>query len=442
MRFKCYGVLRFYNIFIAVKKMYKINFKEHKDLISAEMETRQIQKVALYAFLLNLLLAGLKAGLAMFSGSLAITTGAVDSISDSIASLAVYGGVKLSVRKTRKFPLGLYKIENLISVIIALFIFFAGYEIAGRVIVSSSEPPEINLTVIILLLAAAALTFLFGRYSIAVGKKTESPTLIAEGRYRETDVFSTLVILISALFQYFNISIDIWGISIDQIAAGLVLIFVAHTGWELLSSGMRVLLDASIDPETMEKVKKIIEEQPAVVDVQSLVGRNSGRFRFLEADVRLRTNDLQKAHQISDQVELDIRRQIPHVERVIIHYEPTPLVFSRVAVPLVDTDGTIGSHFGGSPYFEIIQIRLSDQHVESKKIIENPYIKTEQAKGIRVAEWLISEKIDDLIIKEDITQKGPGYVLSNAGVKVHIVSMDSAEDAILSIFQNASVEAI
>jgi len=422
--------------------MYKNNFKEHKDMVSAEMETRQIQKIALYSFLLNLLLAGLKAGLAMFSGSLAITTGAIDSISDSIASLAVCGGLKLSVRKTRKFPLGLYKIENLISVIIALFIFFAGYEIAGRVIVASSESPEINLAVIILLLAAAVLTFLFGRYSIAVGKKTESPTLIAEGRHRETDVFSTLVILISALLQYVDISIDIWGISIDQIAAGLVLIFVAHTGWELLSSGMRVLLDASIDPETMEKVKKIIEGQPAVVEVRSLVGRNAGRFRFLEADVRLRTNDLQKAHQISDQIELDIRRRIPHVERVIIHYEPTPREFSRVAVPLVDIRGTIGSHFGGSPYFEIIQIRLSDQHAESKKIIENPYIETEQAKGIRVAEWLISEKIDDLIIKEDITQKGPGYVLSNAGVKVHIVSMDSAEDAILSIFQNASVEAI
>jgi len=68
----------------------------------------------------------------MFSGSLAITTGAVDSISDSIASLAVYGGVKLSVRKTRKFPLGLYKIENLISVISALFIFFCGIRNCGQ----------------------------------------------------------------------------------------------------------------------------------------------------------------------------------------------------------------------------------------------------------------------------------------------------------------------
>jgi cation diffusion facilitator family transporter len=407
---------------------------EYNNGVSSEVETQQIQKVALLAFLLNLLLAGLKGGLAMFSGSLAITTGAVDSISDSIASLAVYGGLKLSVRKTRTFPLGLYKIENLISVVIALFIFFAGYEIAGRVLTPESGPPQITFTVIILLLAAGALTFLFGRYAIAVGKKTESPTLIAEGRHRETDVFSTLVILISALLEYIDVSFSVWGISIDQIAAGLVLIFVAHTGWELLSNGMRVLLDASIDPETMEKVKKIIEEQPAVVEVRSLVGRNAGRFRFLQAGVRMRTNDLQKAHRISEQVELDIRRRIPHVERVILHYEPAPRKFSRVAVPLAGLGETIGSHFGAAPYFAVIRMRLSDQHVESKKILENPYKDIEQTKGIRVAEWLINEKIDDLIIREDIKQKGPGYVLSDAGVKIHVVSSDIPDDAIRSVF--------
>jgi predicted Fe-Mo cluster-binding NifX family protein len=84
----------------------------------------------------------------------------------------------------------------------------------------------------------------------------------------------------------------------------------------------------------------------------------------------------------------------------------------------------------------VIQIRLSDQHMESKKILENPYVDIEQAKGIRVAEWLINEKIDELIIKEDITKKGPGYVLSNAGVKIHVVSTDSAEDAIQSVLSS------
>jgi divalent metal cation (Fe/Co/Zn/Cd) transporter len=142
-----------------------------KDRGSRDEETQQIRKTALYAFLLNIFLALLKGVLGLFSGSLAVTAGAVDSASDSLSSLAVYGGLKLSTRKTRTFPLGLYKIENVISVVVALCIFFAGYEIAARVFVPETEPPHISLTLVILLLAAAALTFSFGQYALGLGKK-------------------------------------------------------------------------------------------------------------------------------------------------------------------------------------------------------------------------------------------------------------------------------
>jgi divalent metal cation (Fe/Co/Zn/Cd) transporter len=92
-------------------------------LVSRTEETRQIQRVALYAFLLNFGLAGLKAALAYLSGSLAVVASAVDSATDSVASLAVLCGLKLSTRKSHTFPYGLYKIENVISVIVAIFIF-------------------------------------------------------------------------------------------------------------------------------------------------------------------------------------------------------------------------------------------------------------------------------------------------------------------------------
>ena len=407
---------------------------EAQDHRSPEEETRQIQKVALYAFLLNLFLALLKGLLGMVSGSLAVIAGAVDSVSDALSSLAVYGGLKLSTRKTRTFPLGLYKIENLISVGVALCIFFAGYEIAARVFVPASEPPDISLTLVILLLAAAAVTFVFGQYALAQGKKTESPMLIAEGRHRQTDVFSTLVIWISVLLNYFGVRSAFLGITIDQIAAALVLVFVAYTGWELLSNGMRVLLDASLDHATINEVQALIEEHPAVSGVHSLVGRNAGRFRFLQTELGLRTNDLQKAHQISEELENRIRRQIPHVERVIIHYEPMPREFLRVAAPLSDTAGRLSSHFGESPYFAVLQIRLADRHLVNQKIISNPYTETERGKGIRVAEWLVKEKVDELIIQEDIKHKGPGYVLSNAGVRVHVVASDTLEEALDSIW--------
>ncbi len=106
-------------------------------------ETRQIQRVALYGLLLNLGLAGMKGILAIASGSLAVAAGAIDLATDAVASAAIYGGLRLSALKSSRFPLGLYKIENLISVFVAFFIFLAGYEVIRRVLVGTGGHPDI-----------------------------------------------------------------------------------------------------------------------------------------------------------------------------------------------------------------------------------------------------------------------------------------------------------
>ena len=398
-------------------------------------ETKQIQRVALYAFLLNLGLAIMKAALAVFSGSLAVTASAIDSATDSIASLILLGGVKLSIRRSATFPLGLYKIENVISVIVALFIFLAGYEIAREVLIPAEELPRISPAVIILLAGGAALIFIFGRYAIAVGKRTGSPTLMAEGRHRQVDVFSSIVVLGSVIMSYANLRFDLFGITVDQIAAGLVLVFIARAGWELLSGGMRVLLDASIDFDTLEQIRKIIEAEPLVVTVRSLVGRSAGRFRFVQADVILRTEDLKKAHHVSENIESAIRREVQNVIRVTIRVEPQARDYLRLAIPVAEPEGQISQHFGESPYFALILIRQSDLKIEEREFIRNPHKEVETAKGIQVAEWLVKKKVDRVILKEEIAHKGPGYVLSNAGVKIRVVpfsELDEAIDAVLS----------
>jgi len=407
--------------------------EKDKETVDSHEEARQIQRLALFAFLINVGLAGMKVALALFSGSLAVTAGAIDSTTDSVASLAVYGGLKLSVRKSPAFPLGLYKIENIISVILAFFIFFTGYEIARHVLSTTAGPPDISLTTVILLSTGMVVTFLFGRYALVVGKRTESPTLIAEGRHRQIDVLSSAVVLASAIISYLGLRIELLGITIDRIGAAIVLIFIAQAGWELLSDGMRVLLDASIDSETLDRIRNIIENEPAVTTVQSLIGRNAGRFRFIEATVGLRTDDLQKAHRISESIESNVRREVPHVERVVIHYEPKTPEHLRIAVPLADPDGRISSHFGEAPFFAIVLLRLADREIEKQEVVRNPHTHLEKAKGIRVAEWLVEQKVDELIAREDMQHKGPSYVLSNAGVNMRTVSMDQLNDAIDTI---------
>ncbi|BBO81889.1 hypothetical protein DSCO28_24550 [Desulfosarcina ovata subsp. sediminis] len=405
---------------------------------SGKDETRQINRIAAYAFLLNLALAVMKIVLAYLSGSLAIIASAIDSATDSVASLLIYAGVKLSTKKTRKFPLGLYKLENLASVLIAIFIFIAGYEIIREIFTAGGGIPHIRIPDIVLLAAGSLATLAFGQYAIAVGRKTESPTLVAEGRHRQVDFLSSMVVLISVVSSYLDIHINVVGLTIDQLGAALILLFIVRAGWELLFDGMRVLLDATIDFPTMHKIREIIRNEPLVVGINSLIGRNAGRFRFIQATITVDTKDLNKAHQISEDIEKKIRQQVTHIEKVIIHYEPRERTHDRIALPLENRKGLISGHFGEAPYFSIVSVRRSDNTIQEQTLIENPYRQVGTAKGIRVAEWLVAQGIEQIGIKEDISLKGPGYVLSSAGVEIHILSVDHLGEAILEIIQNSS----
>lgn len=419
--------------------MMKMNVDSSDKISPPEKESRQIQRIAAYGFLQNLAIVLMKAVLAFATGSLVITASAIDSATDSISSLVLYLGLKLSEQKTSAFPMGLYKIENLLSVVIAFFIFYAGFEIAHHTFFSEVTPPDISLTAILLILFAAIVTLAFGQYVIAAGRRTGSPILIAEGRHRQTDVLSTVVVLISITMSFFKFEAGFLGLNVDQIATILVLLFVGFTGWELLRDGMRVLLDASLDPDTLLKVRGIIESEPMVSEVKSLVGRNAGRFRFLQAVVTMRTENLQKAHEISDRIEENIQKSIPRVERVVIHYEPHALEHVRIAVPLADRGGTLSRHFGDSPFFAFLRVRMRDRLVVEDETVLNPFTDTAKGKGIQVAEWLVEKKVDRLVLPGEIKSKGPGYVLANAGVKILTVSAENLEKALPQVLQGTDL---
>jgi cation diffusion facilitator family transporter len=392
-------------------------------------EARLIHRVAAYAFLMNFCLAIMKAVLSFFSGSLAIAASAIDSGTDAVASLVIFGGVTLSSRKTRAFPMGLYKIENVASVVIAIFIFIAGYEIFREIFSPAGTPPRIALVYILLLFAGAVATLWFGQYALSIGRQTESPTLIAEGRHRQVDFLSSMVVLVSVTLSYFNVQLNFRGMTFDHMGAAFILFFIVRAGWGLLSDGMRVLLDASIDFPTLDRIRNIIQGEPLVSAIKSLTGRNAGRFRFIEATITIRTENLERAHQITEDIEIKIRSQIPHIEKVIIHYGPRERSHDRVAVPLDDEHGRVSAHFGEAPFFGIVHIRRKDQLIEKKKIVENPHRSVETAKGIRVAEWLIEQGVEHVGMKEDVSRRGPGYVLANGGVKMHIISAERLDQA-------------
>jgi predicted Fe-Mo cluster-binding NifX family protein len=64
------------------------------------------------------------------------------------------------------------------------------------------------------------------------------------------------------------------------------------------------------------------------------------------------------------------------------------------------------------------------------RFIKNPFLALEKRKGLRVAELLVSHKIDKLITKESIAKKSAFYVLEDAYVEFEETDADTVEEII------------
>lgn len=390
------------------------------------MKNGALERMGVYSLLVNVGLVVLKLGLAALSGSLALAASATDSAVDIFASLAVVIGLFISKRKTKTFPFGLYKVENLVSIVIALLIFFAGYEIAKEALLAPAAEVMTEWWVLVGTALTVVIPFLFSRYELRVGKTTNSPSLVADARHFQTDVLSSAIVFVS-------VGASALGFGIDRIGALLIVPFIAKSGWDLMVDGMKVLLDASLDIETLAQVRAIIESYPGVAQVKSVVGRNSGRYRFLQADIEVRTTDLEKAHRLSEQLEEAIRREVSNVERVIIHYEPRVKTSFIYGVPLQDASGTVSGHLGKAPYFALVELRVEDGALLRQEILANPHRELEKQKGLEVAKMLVGQGVDILLLQESLEGKGPAYVFAEAGVQTRLTQAETLEQILAEL---------
>lgn len=86
-------------------------------------------RAVIVAIAANLLLIVIKFFLASLSGSVALKASAWHSFSDLIPSLVVLTGLILARREDTEATQGISRIENIIAIIVSVFIFYVGIEI-------------------------------------------------------------------------------------------------------------------------------------------------------------------------------------------------------------------------------------------------------------------------------------------------------------------------
>jgi cation diffusion facilitator family transporter len=285
------------------------------------MENRKImnfnekKKISLYSVGVNFILSAIKIIGGFISGSAALMADGVHSLSDLAASLSVYAGIVISNKKSKMFPHGLYKVENLVALISAFAIFFAGYEIAKDVLFEEATPMK-NLPIAVGVIGLTVLiTYLYSQWEKKKAIELNSPSLLADAEHIKTDFYTALVVLIGVLGQYFGYPI------IEKLAVVVVLYFIFHSGFEILKEAIKVLLDASLDYESIEKVKAIVQKNPQVEKILQVTGRNAGSYKFVQLDLDLKTDSLKEAHRVAHEIEDDIKEEMPFVEKVVIHFQ-------------------------------------------------------------------------------------------------------------------------
>ncbi len=393
-------------------------------------------KVAIFSCLVNSALVLAKYYLGETSGSLALKADALHSFADVISSLTIFLGIIIADRKTKTFPEGLYKVENLVAFFSSFFIFYAAYEIASQAIFETFPGGITNVALVTTgLVLIMAVTTLFSRYELKVGLEVGSPSLVADAKHVSTDILASSVILFGILGTY-------WGYPIDRYIAMLVAVLVAYTGAQIMIEAVKVLLEATLDYPTLDGIRKILENQDHVKKILSIGGRNSGRFKFVEISLSTDLKLLSEAHERTSEIEEEILDMYPSIDKVLIHYEPEQKEVELIAAPLNVADGNtpndkskVFEHFGETPYFAIIERNSSLKTVSVRSYPKNSFKDLERKKGVKTAEMLAELDVDEVRTPITLEGKGSGYALDALQIRTVITPAKTLEELITELKQ-------
>jgi cation diffusion facilitator family transporter len=352
---------------------------------------------------------------AMISHSVSILAEGTDTILDVVASLTVLFGIRISRRHTKTFPQGLYKLENLVATAIGLLILYSAYELAREAIerlVKKGPAIEGPWLVIGVMAGVVVITGLIAWYKAKVGREENSPSLIADGRHSWTDAIASVAVIIGVGLEAAGVPYT------DSIAALVVVFFLALAGIEVVADGLKVLLDASMESDLLDKARKCAESVRGVREVLEVKGRNSGSFRFLSLELVSDSADLRQAEEVAEDVSAAMKSAIENIDRVAIQLVPRGIEEITVGFALSEEGETLAEDLGDAPVLRVAVVSTPTGEVISRLDLPNPARGKTEGKDIYSAVSLAEHGVDTVVLKGEQRDHGALAVFDANGVEV------------------------
>jgi membrane protease subunit HflK len=190
------------------------------------------EKALIIAIGANLFLVALKFFLAGISGSMALQMSGWHSVQGLFVSLAVFVGFFLARKEESRLTRGISQTENVVALLIALFVFFLAY----KMFIKMTQPRLHMLTnVPIVTLGAmlgASICYLMARFKVYVGQATRSPSLVADGYHCRIHVVMEIAVIVGLAGYMIGFT------NLDMLAAVVVTLFVLQTAIRLFTRAL------------------------------------------------------------------------------------------------------------------------------------------------------------------------------------------------------------
>jgi cation diffusion facilitator family transporter len=290
------------------------------------MSTAKLQRNTLVGLVVSILLAAGKLVAGILGHSSAMVADGVESLADTVGSIAIWQGFRVASRKPdADHPYGYGRAETLAALSVGALLVVAAVVIVAKafrdMLSPHSAPAAWTLLVLVGVIAAKEILF---RLVLRGAELFESDAARADAWHHRSDA-------ITSAAAFLGVSIAIWGpgmfnapglVLADEVAALLASGIILFTAVRLIRPSLRELLDAAT-PELAEKVHATAAQVEGVALVEKVHVRKSGRGYLVDMHLHVPQDlSVRAAHALAGKVKAIVRERHPSVHHVLIHVEP------------------------------------------------------------------------------------------------------------------------
>ena len=291
------------------------------------LREREIYRVTWIGFFVNLILSVGKLFAGLWGHSAAMVADAIHSASDFATDLVVLLFVRISSRpRDEDHDYGHGKYETLATLIIGLALAAVGVKLLWNGCLSirdflhgrlPEQPGQIALWAALVSIVVKELLY---RYTVRVGRRVDSPSVVANAWHHRSDALSSIGTLLGIGCAYFFGGV--WRLA-DPVAAIIVALLILFVAGKLAKTGLDELLEKSLPHEEEAKILALIAADPAVSSPHNLRTRRVGQNISIEAHIRVDGGmTVADSHHLTVEIERRLREAYGEGTMVSIHVEP------------------------------------------------------------------------------------------------------------------------